>query len=38
MNAQGDIEIGRVLHDSMDLVSNLPSSDFGHSSEQGTTG
>lgn len=24
LNAKGEIEIGRVLHDSMDLVSNLP--------------
>ena len=24
LNAEGEIEIGRVLHDSMDLVSNLP--------------
>jgi toxin ParE1/3/4 len=24
LNAQGVVEIGRVLHDSMDLVSNLP--------------
>jgi toxin ParE1/3/4 len=24
LNAKGEIEIGRVLHDSMDLASNLP--------------
>ncbi|MCU0716827.1 MAG: type II toxin-antitoxin system RelE/ParE family toxin [Pirellula sp.] len=36
INAQGDIEIGRVLHDSMDLASSLPSDYLGHSSEQGT--
>ena len=24
LNTEGEIEIGRVLHDSMDLVSNLP--------------
>ena len=24
VNAEGEVEIGRVLHDSMDLVSNLP--------------
>lgn len=36
INAQGDIEIGRVLHDSMDLASHLPYSYFGHSSEQET--
>ena len=24
LNAEGEIEVGRVLHDSMDLVSNLP--------------
>lgn len=36
INAQGDIDIGRVLHDSMDLASNLPSGYFGHSSDQVT--
>lgn len=33
ISAQGDIEIGRVLHDSMDLASNLPSGYLGHSSD-----
>ncbi|MBL8817449.1 MAG: type II toxin-antitoxin system RelE/ParE family toxin [Planctomyces sp.] len=32
--AQSDIEIGRVLHDSMDLASNLPSGDMVQSSDE----
>jgi toxin ParE1/3/4 len=33
-NAEGDIEIGRVLHDSMDLASNLPEVYLADSNEQ----
>ncbi len=36
ISAKGGIEIGRVLHDKMDLASNLPSGFFGHSSDQRT--
>jgi len=33
IGAKGDIEIGRVLHDSMDLASNLPPG-YMHSSDE----
>jgi toxin ParE1/3/4 len=34
LNAEGEIEIGRILHDSMDLASNLPDVYFADLKEQ----
>ena len=34
LNAEGEIEIGRILHESMDLASNLPDVYFANLKEQ----